>query len=569
MKRVWVIALLSVSLFGDWCIQHAVQKRVYEEDRKFTRLFPKGVICKKDLLYYFLSGPYRNKEDLQAALKKARELHPDAFVKRCDSLRCKHFAFEKTASKKQRSIRYNAETSQEPIIVEGEKQTFQVNGSDRETNETILTIAEDSFVQNILKQLKESERGTAYTLTFQEFLQKLLSTDYGFKSQNFRQKAKRLTALLEQSSYDWQIYLNAIARYAKFIDYSLITNKELTVDGGINIDKRLFDGKYLYKDSVRYYKEQLAKIEYLTAKERLSLLGVEIYTQALLARELKNIYEKEYFNQKSFFYLIKERAKAGVASRVDIIDANNDLLELKKTLLQKIYGYVYSDYLLRNSIELNATGPLELENIGFALDEDDVSKLYERAYLKNSTIARERLLYGLKKAQVKIDESANLPIIDFRGALFYEYKKDYALTPHQKSSGLNYNVALNIKIPLFGGSSRSEYKERSKLEALEQKSRLLERVKVIAQKIYKLYSENRRLQQHLQILDKQLSLMRSKLQIVRKRYLDGLSPYRDFNNALRNFLRYIEEKAAIKTAMIRNSAQLNILVGHQISYGQN
>ena len=63
--------------------------------------------------------------------------------------------------------------------------------------------------------------------------------------------------------------------------------------------------------------------------------------------------------------------------------------------------------------------------------------------------------------------------------------------------------------------------------------------------------------------------MQEKLYIVRKRYLDGLSPYRDFNDALRNFLHYVEEKAMIKIAIIRNSAELNILIGHQIDYGKD
>lgn len=545
MGRILLFFIVTAySLFASWCIQHAVQKKIYEEDNKFLQLFPKGTICKQNGLFYFLSGPYGKKE-LQQALVKAKKLHPDAFAKDCAATACAHALQERKEVKLKKSKESN------------------------EINATSIAESEDSFVQEILESMDKERGSSIYTLTFREFLHRLMHVDYAIAGGNYRQKAQKLAALLDQSGYDWQIYLNAVARYSKFIDYNLVTNKELTLDGGINIDKRLFDGGYAYKDRIRYFKERLAKMEYLSAKERLSLLGVEIYTQALLAKELKSIYEKEYFNQKSFFYLIKERARAGVASRVDIIDAKNDLLDLKKALLQKIYNYVYSDYLLRNSIELNVTGPIELENIGFALDEEDVSKLYEKAYRNNSTIARQRLLYGLKKAQVKVQEGASVPIVDFHGALFYEYKKDYALTPHQKSNGLNYNVAINLKIPLFGGTSRSEYKERSKLDALEQKSRLLDSIKKTAQRIYKLYSENKRMQQHLKIIEEQMNLMRNKLQIVRKRYLDGLSPYRDFNDALRNYLRYTEEKAAIKTAMIRNSAELNILVGHQIEYGQN
>ena len=554
MGRVLVILLIvNYSLFAGWCIQHAMQKRIHgDEDKRFLQRFAKGAICKRGGFYHFISGPYKNQQELEQAFKEAKKLHPDAYMKRCTSLKCT------SSTPKKRS--YNKPPSSKEAVVKKKVHKLPTE---------LLKQSEDSFIQGVLQQSSQKS-SHAYTLTLQQYLKRLLQKDFGLKSSNYEAKAKKLEAILEQSKYNWQLYFNATARYAKFIDYSLITDKELTIDVGVNVDKRLFDKEYTFLHRIRSFKEQLAKIDYLSAKEQLSLLGVAIYSEALLAKELKEIYEKEYFNQKRFFYLIKERARVGVASKVDKIDANNDFLELQKALLEKIYNFSYSDYLLRNTIELNISKPLQLKNIGFTLDSTaDIQNLYKEAFVNSSTIRKERLLYGLKKAQVEISKRARLPIIDLHSAIFYEYKQDFSTTPHQKAKGLNYSVAVNMKIPLIGAETQKEYKERAKVEALKQKSRLLDTIKKSAQQIFKLYNENKRLQKHLKIVQEQIALMHKKLQIVRKRYLDGLSLYRDFNDALKNYLSYIEEKARIKRAMIINSAQLLIFIGHQLTNGQD
>ncbi len=557
MGRVIVgLIILVYPLLGGWCIQHAMQKRVYKnEDKTFLAMFPKGVICKKRGYYHFISGPYLNKKELKSAFAKAKKLHTDAYIKRCNNIKCSSTA---KISQDHKPIKKKVKAKVK-VIKKNKVAQFQT---------APLRQTEDSFIQNVM-QHSHKKSSHVYKLTLQEYLKRLLQKDYGLKSKSYDAKIKRLEAILEQSRYEWQIYFNAAARYAKFIDYSLITDKELTVNAGINIDKRLFDRDYPLVARIRYLKEQLAKVDFLNAKEQLSLLGVAIYSEALLAWELKSIYEKEYFNQKRFYNLIKERGRVGVASRVDVIDAKNDLLELRKDLLKKIYDYTYSDHLLRSSIELNISKRVELENIGFALETKDLPTLYKEAYLHNSTIRRMRLLYGLKKAKVVSSEKSMLPIIDFHGALFYEYKKDFSLIPHQKAKGLNYSGAVSVKIPLIGGDACKLHKQKVKIEALKQKNRLLDTIKKSAQQIYKLYNENKRLQKHLDIVQQQIALMYKKLQIVRKRYIEGLSVYRDFNDALKNYLHYIEEKATIKTAMIRNSAQLLILIGQQIADGQN
>ncbi|BCD62635.1 outer membrane protein [Nitratiruptor sp. YY08-26] len=550
-RVVAVLILFFSSVFGGWCIQHAVQRAIHDnEDKIFFKTFPNGIICQDNGLYRFITGVYKSKKEAILSLKLAHKTHPDAFLKKCDILQCKN-PIKKI---------YN------DITVE-KKQAKKVNK--KEQNIT-ANESEDAFVKKILQTLDNKEKENSYTLGFYEFLDRLFHNDYNAKNLDYTKQLAQLEALLSNVQYDWNIYGNVALRYSKFIDYDLATDKEFISDFGINIEKRLFDGGMLEKNSIFLLKKRLAKLDYLTAKDKLSLYGLEIYTQALLYQHLKKIYQEEYFNQKSFYYLVKERTKAGITSPIDEIDAKNDLLELKKSLLVKIYEYLYSDYLLRNSIELNITKPIVLQDIGFDIDEEGgLEELYKKAYETNKEIKKEQTRYALTKKQIKNSERAYLPIIDFSGSLFYEYKKDFTETPHKNAHGLNYNAGVTIKIPIYSLEARSEYIQRAKLHAVVQKNKMLDTMKRISKDIHRLYNENRRLAKHMSILQQQLTLMKEKMHLVKQRYLNGLAQYRDFKDALRNYLGYEEEKESIKLQMIRNSAQINILIGKQIFYGEN
>lgn len=544
MGRVAAILILLFSFASaKWCIYHAAQKRIYDhEDTVFYKNFPNGVILKERGLYRFVSGPYQTKSQALRTLPLAKKFHPDAYIKPCSSLKQK----AKKAQPQKRAQKSQAQKPQNP-----KEQP-----------------AKDSFVESILQKM-EHKKDIYYTLSFEEFLHRLLGYEYEAKNIDYQRRLEELEAKLEQNPYNWDIFAYAVAGYSKFIDYDLITNKELTVDGGIGIGKRLFDGGYGLKDRIKRLKKRLAKLRSIKAKDKLTLYALQIYMEAYANERIKEIYQNLYFNQKAFFALIKERLKVGLASKVDYLDAKNDMLTIKRAFLAKIYDAMYSDYLIRNAIGLDTKKPIRLQEFGVVAKEGDLQALYQKALQENPDITVQRYLFELQKEYLKKAQNARYPILDLSSQIFYEYKKDFGVTPHRSTNGLNYNVNLNMKIPLYGPEASSETVQKEKIKTLMQKNDLLKTIKENARQIHRYYNEIDRIERTLQIVQEQLTLMKEKIDLVKKRYQSGLSSYRRYSDALRELLRLSEERYMLQAARVNNEGVLLVLQGKHLFYGED
>ncbi len=548
MRKAIILFVGALSLYADWCIVHATQRAIHDnEDKLFFKNFPRGVISKKGKFFRFESGPYATKEEAKRVLKKARKFNPDAFLRKCSIL-----IGERSVKKKSLPIpkvQKTRHSSQKRQIASKEPEGIDL--------------------EKVVLKLEKKPAIEYEELGFYDYLDRLLKNDFQARALTYKERLAHLEALIENSVYDWDIFANVMVRYSRFIDYDLATNKELTLDAGIGINKRLFDSGVLIKDRLIALKERLAKLESLSQKDKLSIYGLAIYAQALLDQKTKELYEESYYNQKAFYRLIQERKKAGLASRVDEIDAKNDLLNIKKGLLQKIYNYLYSDFLLRSSAEINSTKPLKLKEFGLEPRTLQSSKLFESALANNLAIKRERSLLTLKRAYQTKTQNAFLPIVDFNSALFYEYKKDFAQNPTTSANGLNYFATLNFKFPLYSQSNRSYLLQKAKVDTLLQRYRLLDTIKKTSQEIMRYSNELRRLREQLRIVEQQLELMQEKQKLVRKRYVSGLSTYRQYSDAIRSYLALVEEKVGLEIGILQDSAMLKILEGGSIFYGED
>ena len=554
MGRVALFLIFAFSfLHADWCIVHATQKSIHDdEDKIFFQNFPKGVISKKGEYYRFESGPYRTKKEALAQLKKARKFNPDAYIKECSILIGKRSA---RSDVKDRSIK-----ASEPL----QSATKQVSSSQKKSPSD-----EGIYLEKLIAKLEKKPDENYEEIGFYEYLDKLLKNDFKARGLRYEEKLSYIEALIENSVYDWDFFANVAVRYSKFIDYNFATNKELTFDAGLGLNKRIFDSGSLVKERLIELKKRLGHLKSIDAKDKLSLYGLGIYAQALLNQRTKELYEELYYNQKAFYRLILERQKAGLASRVDVIDAKNDLLDIKKSLLVKIYNYLYSDFLLRTSADINSTRPLKLKEFGFGVDDLQSDRLFEKAFHKNISIQKERTLLALKKSYLKRRKKSYLPIVDFNSALFYEYKKDFAQDPVTSANGLNYLVGLNLKFPIYSAENRGYLLQKAKIDTLLQRYRLLDTIKKTSQEVQKYSYEIRRLRNQLGIVDEQIELTKEKQELVKKRYINGLSTYRQYSDAVRKFLTLHEEKVYYDLTLLQDSAMLKILEGDRIFYGED
>lgn len=601
MKRfVWLSGLVPLSLFSQECIYHALQKHIYKHERQhFIERFPKGHIIHRGHFYRFISGPYTHEEIIHA-LKKAKRYNPDAYVGRC------RYIDTDATTENTTTQAVSAETVQPDSATSTQEQTTQVTQEESEqtaqNNEAQSISVQEYFKNPYAKNGNNSEdtgtqngtsdeanasttghdeevaqkaidtlssNSTVMTLTFQEFLHRFFQKDYNARNLDYDRKLQRVEALIEQDGYDWNFYVNAAVNYSRFIDYDLSVDKELSANIGLNVDKRLFDSGTLTKDLTLDLKNRLAQISYLSAKDKTALYALDIYAQAYLNQKLKDIYKKDYDNQKTMLALIQERHKAGLSSRVDEIDAKNDLLELKKIVIRQLYDYLYSDFLIRNTLDIHVKGPIKLEDFGFDVDKSDVMQLYKEAFYKNSALNAQRLQERIAKQRLKTRENSFLPIVDLTGAISYAYKKDFAYNPDKKTNGVEYAAGINVKVPLYSSENRSIYTQKAKLEYLKQHNLTLQQIKNLTRSIHKTFNEIKRLQNDLDIVDKQLELMKEKMFLVKQRYAEGLSPYRDYSDALKNYLAYMRQKSILEVQILQNEALLNTLEGHHIYYGEN
>ncbi|NPA03353.1 MAG: TolC family protein [Epsilonproteobacteria bacterium] len=531
MVRAALLTLTTISFsLANWCIYHSLQQKIHsDEDKVFLKNFPKGSITKVNGLYRFKSGPYETKEEAIEWLNKAKEFNSDAYMKRC-----------KKKLKKTQAPR--------PLP-------------------KLKTLIPKKTVKKTSLPIHNNNNYTL--LDFYTYMEKLFKSDYGLKESNYKEILTKVEALLENSRYDWNIFGNALTRYSKFINYDLGTNKELAVDLGIGANKRVFDPGMLVKERLLELKKRLGKLEGLSAKDKLSLYGVSIYTQALFNQKVKELYEEIYLAQKGFFEIVKERNRAGLASKVDLIDAKNDLLELKKTVLLKMYEYLYFDFLLRNSANITDPKPLKLKEFKIKSDGGELIKIFNQILHDNLLIQQERTLFSIKKASLEQYKKSYLPIVDFSSSLYYEYKKDFGLDPAKSTNGLNYQAMLNLKFPIYSAENRGYLLEKAKLETLMQKYKLLNTIKETSSQAFKYLNEIERLKKHLLITKEQVSLMKEKLELVKKRYINGLSNYRQYSDAIRNYLTLLEEKKQIETSLIQNEATLEVLKGKRVFYGKD
>ncbi|GEM_PF-2864219 len=595
MKRLLIgLTASTLLLFSQECVYHATQKKIHDrEDETFLQRFPKGHVVHKGGYYRFISGPYSS-DELRKALAKAKRYNRDAYADRCRYID----ADAEAVATSQETSAPSEEVAQEPIqVVQAQDYSIETTertvpsvqeyyGNGSATNDTASQdeASETASAKNARQKAQNDANATeridnmienlttaqgAYTLTFQEFMHRFFQKDFNARNLDYERKLQEVEALIEQDGYDWNFYASAALSYGKFIDYDLTVDKELTANIGLNVEKRLFDSGMLTKNLVLDLKKRLARLNYLSAKDKTALYALDIYAQGYLNQKLKSLYKEDYETQKAMLALIQERKKAGLSSKVDVIDAKNDLMELKKTILRQLYDYLYSDFLIRNTLELHTKEPIELQEFGFALNGDDVTKMYKEAFYNNSALNAQRIQAKVAKAELQRRQNSFLPIVDMSASVAYEYKKDFAYDPAKSANGLNYNAGINVKIPLYSSENRSIYTERAKLEYLKQRNLTLQQIRDLTRDIHKTYNEIKRLQTSLDIVDKQLHLMKEKMFLVKQRYVVGLSPYRDYSDALKNYLAYLREKAILEVQILQNAALLSTLQGHHIFYGED
>ncbi len=534
MSKLLILVFIATISYADWCIYYSSQLKIHgDEDRKFLKKYRPSKIVKHKKYYRFIIGPFKDKNEALKRYKKLKRIKPDIFLKEC--------AGDQEVEKKPQKAR--------KIVT----QSDEVNLSDT------------LFANKELDNLTRKEVESFYEFSFYEFIHRLMNESVDSKIDIYRYRIEKLNALLENSRYNLDLFAQASLTYSKFIDYDLNENKELSAKYGLGFDKRIYDSGYRFVKDIIELKEKLSHLRYLQSRDKLYLLGVEIYLQTYLNQYKKESYEHMFFEQKTVMELAKERYKSGVASKVDFLNAKDDYLQLKMDLIERIYSYLYSDFILRNLVGLDVKKPLKLKEFGVEEKKKNLKAYILEAYRNNRSILMKKVDYLLSKERLNASRYYYMPQVDIHGEIYHEYRKDYSYKPHKSTTGLNYLLGLNIKIPLYNQRYFDE-KQRAKLITLKSKEELKKEFFEVSKEIHKSYNELEKLDQKIEIVKEQLNLANERFELTKKRYISGIGRYEDLAMAIKRLIRKKIELRTFKNLYLKNLVYLKILEGKQRLY---
>ncbi|MRJ01932.1 MAG: TolC family protein [Epsilonproteobacteria bacterium] len=552
MGRLFLLlSILTLALYGEWCIFCATQKRIHDhEDKIFLKKFEKAHIVHYNGFYRFLIGPFKEKREALARLKVVRRSIRDAYLKRCgaDIIRYSINSNRTEGGEKRGEVKLSKVFGKK-----WQERSQKGGGSGRSPT------AKSS-------PLRREEGREFYNLTFYEYIDRLLHRSPYSQIEEITYRLNRLQALIqEREGYQWEINGFLSATYSKFIDYELATNKEGSIKGGVSVNKKLFDRRYAMRERLSRLSKELAKIQYINNRDRLYLLGVQFYLTALLEQKIRELYDLNYQQQKRFVERVKERYRSKLVPRIDYLNAQEDLLSLKKQLLEHLYAYLYSDYLIRNSAELESDKPLKLSWFGVEPQKKRLEEYYKNALLHSPRIEAQRLRSRMEKGKIVSLRYFYLPEVTFNALIYDEYRRDFGLSPSQTATGLNYQAFLNITFPLWKeGVEREE--ERAQVAYRLEREKLKREMKELIKDIHKSFNEIKRLRRKRKIVEEQLRLAQEKREVSQKRYLSGIGSYRDYSEAVKQVVNYREELYRIDADLLSNTILLNLLEGIERLY---
>ena len=138
----------------------------------------------------------------------------------------------------------------------------------------------------------------------------------------------------------------------------------------------------------------------------------------------------------------------------------------------------------------------------------------------------------LKDEKVSIlNESARrMPIVDLDASTGYGWSED--LITNNKEDGFNWDVGVTVNIPIYERNDIYLNEQRAKVVALQAKNDLRLTIKNALSNWDNHKKTTKRLNTLKELLKKQLIGQKEKLNIIRKKYLEGKSDYRDYADAL-------------------------------------
>jgi len=417
-------------------------------------------------------------------------------------------------------------------------------------------------------------------LNFHSYIDALFEYNENALEMFYQKKIDYLLNRIQKDRYGFDVFVNAYTRTGSYLtpkQVNLPTTQpgrfnESSVGAAINANKLLYDGQYsLINKNYDILNKRLANIKAINTKEKLLLLGVNIYSSFFISQEKLKLFKKMYVQQSKMEKNIEKIYGLGATSTLNYIDSKNDLLDLKKAVLSLTYTHLHNEYILRHSIKAKGKKKYVLtpQQVNFSFDS--LSDLQKQAIQNSSDLAIESNKLKMNQTDFFAQNRRYYPSVNFNSNIGYGVANDSLLFKNLNNTGLSpyWELGIRVNIPLYNRGDIVLNKEKELQSILLQKNILSQKTREILIEVERSYHSLKMIQKQQSILEEQVKLLQKKMQTAKRLYLAGAAQYRDYSDAMKNYLEYKSQIIDLKQNKIKEMFILATLIGKRELYEQN
>lgn len=399
-------------------------------------------------------------------------------------------------------------------------------------------------------------------LTLPTYIDLILQDNFNVLNGNYEAKLDQLQNLLDQSRYDFDLSFQALLSANQLPTPTEGMGTTLTGRIGFQANKRLYDGsRHYYMNENVSLNERLAKFKKLSAKDQVALYGAELYLQLLELQGRKNYMQRYQELTDKLYHMTMQKVENGVNDNVyDQINVKIDKLAFEKLVLGLKFDLYNATVSFKQAANMTTNEELVLAWPHITPLVDSVETLQKKAMEINPQIEVADLLFRLKKGEILTEEGRNDWLVNLNTFAGVGYSNTVTNITDSASRGINWAVTLQAAYPLDTGNQHLAV-EKKMVEALKEKNNrsILQHNTVL--RVNKLYIENERETQMLQLLSVQKEIVERQLKIARYRFEGGVDPYASYAAAMKRMIEVEEGILSAKIRQVRNIFELRILTG--------
>ncbi len=417
------------------------------------------------------------------------------------------------------------------------------------------------FAQTQEKDLSVSAQ--SYSLS--SYLAKLTQADLDYKDRTLESKVVLIQSLIEQTRYNPDIYLEGNLFTESTVDVAIASlAPEVQAVGKINLNMRLYDAQRSHYMSQRdALFKQLSEQQLIDAKERLQLMGIEIYSELMQIQKTIEQYKILLKYQKRITDLAITRSGKGLGGIYDKTQAQNDLLNIRLRLTDLKELLIQKEFLFRQSINSDSTGAILLEEMHYAKVSDSLQQLQHAVLEKNAHLNLLKKKYELSTSDIETEASRRGLSLDLRSHYGYGYVEQVS-APNLSDSDQDWYAGLTLKYPLYERNDIDLKVEQKQVQALQSKNSVNIQKRALTRTVNRLYNSIQKYEIKDRLYTQQKEVLLERTTMTYNRFKEALETYKPYSDSVRDMAR--SDEAFIKNALLLDitTLQLYVLTGRYL-----